>query len=246
MLCASFTPIFGLLSSALVFFTTLVFGNLLTIPVAKVERSLYIPAIGENLADASELALFNFDISAEFRQLTGQFPGPNLSLPISALLPSLRALHFYISHVFLPRSGDFNLITPVELWVLVHAVHGVPLSYADLFFGHAISFCDVNVTSPLPFGPLITTLLSRIRVNIQPFRSITPSVYLTADDVMDLLEIAVEGENGDGHVVVLSSSSDSDDGNGGDVPELAPFAAALQALYGSDSDGEEAQSQGEE
>ncbi|CAL1362934.1 unnamed protein product [Linum trigynum] len=84
------------------FFTSLVFGNLLTVPVAEIERFLHVPAIGENLADASELELFNFDISGEFRQLTGQFPGPNLTMPVSTLLPSLRALHFYISSVSAP------------------------------------------------------------------------------------------------------------------------------------------------
>ncbi|CAL1402753.1 unnamed protein product [Linum trigynum] len=157
-------------------------------------------------------------------------------MPVSALLPSLRALHFFISRVFLPRSGNLQLITPVELWILVHAAHGIPLGFADLFFGSAISFCDVNVTSPLLFGPLITTLLSRLHVNLNPFRVVTPSIFLTADGVMDLLEIAVAGENGDDdEILIISSDSDSDDSaprDDDDAPELEPFAAALQALYG--------------
>ncbi|CAL1362932.1 unnamed protein product [Linum trigynum] len=124
------------------------------------------------------------------------------------------------------------------------------------FFGYALSYCDVSVTSPLPFGPLITTLLLRIRINLHPFCTITPSIFLTADDVMDLLEIAVEGENGDdnntivtGSILLISSDSDSDDSaapsDDDDAPELASFAIALQTLYGSDSSNE-ALSQGEQ
>ncbi|CAL1392536.1 unnamed protein product [Linum trigynum] len=224
------------------FFTTLVFGNLLTIPVAEIERALDIPVNGENLEDESELGLFNFDLAEEFHQLTSQFPGPNLSMPVSTLLPSLRALHFFISRVFLPHSGNLMMITPVELWVLAHAAHGIPLNYAPLFFGSVISFCDVNISSPLPFGCLITSLLLRLRVNLHPFATITPSLYLSADNVMDLLEIAVEGENGANNILVISSDSDSDSSSStsDDAPKLEPFAAALRALYGSDSDNEAA------
>ncbi|CAL1383446.1 unnamed protein product [Linum trigynum] len=106
----------------------------------------------------------------------------------------------------------------------------------------ALSSPSVNISSPLPFGCLITSLLLRLRVNLHPFATITPSLYLNADDVMDLLEIAVEGENDANHILVISSDSDSDSSSSSsdDAPELESFAAALRALYGSDSDNEEA------
>ncbi|CAI0426967.1 unnamed protein product, partial [Linum tenue] len=65
------------------------FGHLVTIPVADLGQILELPSVGESLAHASELWLFNFNVSEEFVQLTGLHPGPDLSLPVNQVLSHL-------------------------------------------------------------------------------------------------------------------------------------------------------------
>ncbi|CAL1380360.1 unnamed protein product [Linum trigynum] len=226
-------------------FTSLVFGHLFTIPVHQVGLLLDIPQDGENLADESELGLFGFDVMEEFQVITGQRPGSDQLIPVRTLLPVLQVFHFFLTQVFLPRTGNLHLLTPLYVWIIAHAVHGTPLDYSPLFFGAILPFANISLEVSLPFGSLITQLLLRLDINLNLFRTSTPTVFFSADDVMDIMQIAVEGEN-DGvpafHIISSddsdSDSDSSDDSDVGSAAGLEPFVAALQDLYGSGSDNE--------
>ncbi|CAL1410282.1 unnamed protein product [Linum trigynum] len=221
-------------------FSSIVFGHLFTLHLDDLSDTLHIPRVGEALADASELELFAFHYADEFHQLTGVLPGDGLLMPVTSLLPSLRLLHYCITRVFVPRADSLDLVLPLDLWIISHAVHGVPLDYAHLVFGNLLRFSNASLDGPLAFGPLVTSLLLELHLPLSPFLTMTPSLYPPAYHVLDVLEIAVEGENNDNDIVWVSSGSSSS-GSSDDGPGLEPFVEALQALleYGSDdaSDG---------
>ncbi|CAL1382736.1 unnamed protein product [Linum trigynum] len=216
-------------------FSTIVFGHLFTLPLDDLSDTLHIPRVGEALDDASELELFAFQYAEEFHQLTGVLPAPNHIMPVSSLLPSLRMLHYCITRVFVPRAESLDLVPPVDLWIISHAVHGVPLDYAHLVFGSLMRSSDASFTGPFALGPLVTSLLLELRIHLSPFLTITPSLFPPAGAVLDALEIAIEGED---DVIWVSSSGDSSSDDSG----LEPFVESLQALleYGSDDDGDRA------
>ncbi|CAL1396510.1 unnamed protein product [Linum trigynum] len=189
-------------------FTTLIYGNLVTIPLEDLSRLLDIPQVGEVLAHESELVLFNFDIEQEFVKLTGHAPDALLTLPTTFLLPGIRTFHFFLTHRFLPRTVLLDRVTPLDLWIIQHAVNNVPLNFSHLLFGHLYMFQYFEYHGHLPFGPLITRLITRLEISLDPFRSTTPTIYITVDDVLDEIAIAVEGEE----------PSDSSD----DFPEEEP------------------------
>ncbi|CAL1395804.1 unnamed protein product [Linum trigynum] len=175
-------------------FSTLFQGHLITIPVVDLGRLLDIPAAGETIAHESELWRVNFNVAEEFVHLSGVHPGPALSLPVNVLLPCLRAFHFVLTRVFLPRFQSFDRVTPLDLWVMSLAVAHVPLNDAHLVFGSMLSFGDVHFPGPLPFGPLITRLFSRLAIDLSSFRTISPTQYVSIDQMLDDLEIAIGGE----------------------------------------------------
>ncbi|CAL1400754.1 unnamed protein product [Linum trigynum] len=215
-------------------FSSVVYGSLFTIPLDQLAASLNIPRVGEALADESELPLFNFDYAEEFHDLMGVHPAPGSLMPVSALMPALRMLHYCITRVFVPRAEQLDLVLPLDLWIIAHAVEGVPLDYSHLVFGTFYRFSDPLLTVPLPFGPLITNLLLGIHVDVSVFHSLSPSMFPSAHDVMDAIEIPNEGEDG-GVVWISSSDSSSSSSDSDDGPNLEPFVEALQALmeYGS-------------
>ncbi|CAL1409582.1 unnamed protein product [Linum trigynum] len=175
-------------------FSTVVYGHLVTIPVPELARLLGIPPVGEVLAHESELWQYNFNIAAEFVQLTGIHPGPATSLPVASVIPRLRALHFVITRILLPRTQSLDLILPLDLWIMAHAVNGVPLDFSYLLFGVFMTFADSSFPGPLPLGPLVTHLILRLGISISPFRTEQPSWFFLIDQVLDELEIANEGE----------------------------------------------------
>ncbi|CAL1353195.1 unnamed protein product [Linum trigynum] len=118
-----------------------------------------------------------------------------LTLPVAFLLPGLCTFHFLLTRRFLPRTIMLDRVTPLDLWVLTHAVHNVPLDYCHFLFGHLYPFQQFEYLGHLPFGPLITRRIIRLEISIDPFRVITPNIYLTADDILDEIAIVVEGED---------------------------------------------------
>ncbi|CAL1412093.1 unnamed protein product [Linum trigynum] len=216
-------------------FTTLIYGNLVTIPLENLRRLLNIPRFGEILANDSEFPLFNFDIVQEFVLLTGHEPDAYLTLPTAFLFPSLHTFHYLLTRRFLPRTVLLDRVTPLDLWVLQHAVQNVPLDYCHLLFGHLYPFQQFEYLGHLPLGPLITRLIIRLHISLDPFRIITPNVYLSADDILDEIALAVEGEDADAESDSTDSDSSDDDGpmeepdkedmvvaepEGDDVPEI--------------------------
>ncbi|CAL1361604.1 unnamed protein product [Linum trigynum] len=174
-------------------FSTVMFGHLVTIPVADLGNFLELPTEGESLAHASEFWQFNFNVVDEFVQLTGLHSGPDMSLPVNLVLPQMRVLHFAITRIFLPRSQALDRILPLDLWIMTHAVHGVPLDYSLLVFGTFLTYADSSYPGSLPLGGQITRLAIRLGISIAPFITEYPMFHLLTDQVLDLLEIAIEG-----------------------------------------------------
>ncbi|CAL1382779.1 unnamed protein product [Linum trigynum] len=57
-----------------------------------------------------------------------------------------------------------------------------------------MSFGDVHFPGPLPFGPLITRLFSRLEIDLSSFQTISPTQYVSIDQMLDDLEVAIGGE----------------------------------------------------
>ncbi|CAL1370997.1 unnamed protein product [Linum trigynum] len=122
------------------------------------------------------------------------------------------------------------------------------------------SFFHFNHLAPLPFAARITQLLLALPISLFSFCTAYPTLWLSADDVLDELEIVIGGEEHPVNMIWISDSdsdSDSDPGANAGGAELKsesdsdsfsepgddagngvlePFAAALQELYGSDTD----------
>ncbi|CAL1380621.1 unnamed protein product [Linum trigynum] len=45
----------------------------------------------------------------------------------------------------------------------------------------------------LPFGPLITRLISRLEISLDLYRITTPTIYLTADNMLDEIAFVIRG-----------------------------------------------------
>ncbi|CAL1370735.1 unnamed protein product [Linum trigynum] len=96
---------------------------------------------------------------------------------------------------------------------------------------------------------MITRLLLALPLNLSAYRTESPTLWLNADEVLNEIGIAVEGEDDDPFVHWISSDSElEDEAVAGEVsveqeaPEdqapIASFAAALQDLYGSSSESD--------
>ncbi|CAL1372179.1 unnamed protein product [Linum trigynum] len=241
-------------------FTTLVYGHLVTVPLEYLRHLLHIPRVGEVLANETELVHFNFNIEHEFVHLTGHTPDALLTLPSAFLLPSLRTFHFLLTRRFLPRTVLLDRVTPLDLWIITHATASVPLDYCHLLLGGLYPFQQFEYLGHLPFGPLITRLILRLGISLDPFRTTTPNVFLNADDILnEIADDIVEGEDdaeleeesaeedpeedpeegGDGHDLEVnwissdssgSDSSDSESSDSTDPPPLDEVFAALQDI----------------
>ncbi|CAL1355068.1 unnamed protein product [Linum trigynum] len=214
---------FGLQSRC---FSTVVYGHLVTIPVPELARILNIPPVGEVLAHESELWRYNFDISAEFLQLTGIHPGPATFLPVNSVMPRLRALYFVITRIFLPRTQSLDIILPLDLWIMAHAAAGIPLDFSYLLFEVFMTYGDSSFPGPLPFGPLITQLIIRLGISFTSFHTVQPSWVFLIDQVLDELEISNEGE--------MDAADTEEDEDEVDDPEEVPEDVAEAA--GNDDD----------
>ncbi|CAL1392614.1 unnamed protein product [Linum trigynum] len=166
-------------------FTTLVYGHLVTVPLEYLRHLLNIPRVGEILANETELVHFNFNIEHEFVHLTGHTPDVFLTLPSAFLLPSLRTFHFFLTRQFLPWTVLLDRVTPLDLWIIAHVVANVPLDYCHLLFGGLYPFQQFEYLGHLHFGPLIIRLILCLGISLDPFRTTTLNVYLTADDILD-------------------------------------------------------------
>ncbi|CAL1402474.1 unnamed protein product [Linum trigynum] len=96
-------------------------------------------------------------------------------------------------------------------------LYNVPLDYSHLLLPHLYMFQYFEFQGHLPFGPIITRLISRLGISLDPFCITTPTVYITADDVLDEIAIAVEGED------AKDSDSDSDSMNSDESNEEGDF-----------------------
>ncbi|CAL1402283.1 unnamed protein product [Linum trigynum] len=105
---------FGLQSRTL---SSLVHGHMITLPLHDISRLLHIPSFGEALAHPAELPLFNFDVVSEAVHLTGHEPDQDLSFSADLLYPSLKAFHYILTRVFLPRSIFLNRVLPLDIWL---------------------------------------------------------------------------------------------------------------------------------
>ncbi|CAL1376379.1 unnamed protein product [Linum trigynum] len=175
--------------------STLVHGHLITLPLHDISRLLRIPAFGEALAHPVELSLFNFDVVSEAVHLTGHEPDHDLTFSSGLLMPSLQTFHYLLTRVFLPRTVFLDRVIPLDLWIMSHVVADVPLDFSHLLFGALLPFIDHNFHAPLSFGAMITRLLLALPLNLSAYRTETPTLWLTAADVLEEIGIAIEGED---------------------------------------------------
>ncbi|CAL1388400.1 unnamed protein product [Linum trigynum] len=175
-------------------FHSLVFGYAFSIHIDDLSMLLNIPVHGATLADESEFPLFSFNIAEEFLAITGHPPEPNNTLPVTVLPPPLRLLHYYIVRVFLLRDHSVTTILPLDIWIISNAVHGTPLNYFHLFFGSLLRFTEPVLGEALPCGPLVSTLLVHLEINLSSFITFNPAFSPVAADILESLEIAIEGE----------------------------------------------------
>ncbi|CAN1133361.1 hypothetical protein LINPERHAP2_LOCUS7605 [Linum perenne] len=76
------------------------------------------------------------------------YPGParrllagvslGASPSIDCLDDTLKALHFLVTRVFLPRSLFFEHLLPMDIWILYNTVCGEKLSFPHLLFHHLV------------------------------------------------------------------------------------------------------------
>ncbi|CAL1369831.1 unnamed protein product [Linum trigynum] len=208
-------------------FHSMVFGHAFAIHIDDLSMLLNIPVHGVTLADESEFPLFAFNLVEKFLAIIGHPPGPNNTLPVTVLPPPLRLLHYYIVRVFLPRDHSVTTILPLDLWIISNAVHGTLLNYFHLFFESLLRFTEPVLGEALPFGPLVSTLLVHLEINLSSFITFDLVFSPVAADILEALEIAIEGEepldedNGDEDTIKeevdcntsVSSSESSDTNN---------------------------------
>ncbi|CAL1411867.1 unnamed protein product [Linum trigynum] len=174
-------------------------------------RFLHIPAFGEALAHPAELPLFNFDVATEAVHLTGHEPYHDLTFSSALLLPLLQTFHYLLSRVFLPRSIFLDRVIPLDLWILAHVVAAVPLDFSHLLFGALLPFIDHNFHDPLPFGAMITRLLLALPLDLSAYHTESPTQWLNADEVLNEIGNAIEGEDDGPFIHWISSDSELED-----------------------------------
>ncbi|CAL1411551.1 unnamed protein product [Linum trigynum] len=165
-------------------FSTLVYGHLLSIPMRALSIILGYPSSGLALSHTSEMWKFDFNLHVEGAKFSGQPVGSSFEVfPASRLCPKLRIFHYFLTRVLLPRGYSRDQVLPLDIWVISHATAGQKLDYCSLLFGAMVSPGEGS----LPFGGIVTTFLANININISGFRSESPTIHLSARNVLTCL-----------------------------------------------------------
>ncbi|CAN1829664.1 hypothetical protein LINPERHAP1_LOCUS32586 [Linum perenne] len=147
---------------------TQVFGHRITITPALIATVLSSHTYGLSIHTYPMLVNTGFDLLRALQAL--HIPLSTLSSPLSitCLPPRLRVLHFFITRHFIPRTFDQDLLYPLDIWVLYHAVvtqH--PLSLPHFFMQTLLDAAQPDYPGKLPLGSFITALLLKLKVDLE-------------------------------------------------------------------------------
>ncbi|CAL1395307.1 unnamed protein product [Linum trigynum] len=174
-------------------FTTLVYGHLLTIPVEALNGILGFPSQGLGLAHPYEFWKHEFKIEVEYNNFsTESTGGSDVPIPVSWLPPRLRIFHYFLTHVFLPRSFNQDCVLPMNLWIIASATARRKLDFASIMFGQFLPVGNGSYKGLLPFGSIITRLLINLGVDLSEFRSIFSTMYVSALYVLMVLDLPTD------------------------------------------------------
>ncbi|CAL1401461.1 unnamed protein product [Linum trigynum] len=151
------------------YFTTTVYNFSVTVTADILATLLHLPHGGYQAETAADFDNYGFHPIDTMSYLASDYGSHELSrFSVERLPDDLRALQFYVSHVFLPRAADqAATLDDSDLWILFNAKTSCPISYASLMFNHMMKYREEECSSKLPFGPQITHLLAILGVDLR-------------------------------------------------------------------------------
>ncbi|CAL1363298.1 unnamed protein product [Linum trigynum] len=177
--------------------TTLVNGYFISLTVEAIGVLLNLPIDGPlPLAHEDEFLFYDFDYEVEYSRITQRRVAANEVITSADLNPTLRTLHYFITHLFLPRTHDLNIVTKLDLWVLSNALTGKKLDYSQLLFGSILRSVDAHLDGRLPYGGFITLLLSNLGLSLNGHSSVETSVFVPALTVLNYIGVDPQPSKG--------------------------------------------------
>ncbi|CAL1396843.1 unnamed protein product [Linum trigynum] len=151
------------------FFTTTVYNFSVTITADVLATLLHLPHDGYIAGTTEDFDSYGFhpiDTMSYLARDYGKHPFSMFS--VERIPDELKALHFYITRLFLPRdAATASTLDESDLWIMFNAKTSCPISYAALMFNHMIKYREEECSGKLPFGPQITSLLSILGVDLR-------------------------------------------------------------------------------
>ncbi|CAL1389797.1 unnamed protein product [Linum trigynum] len=92
--------------------TTLVNGYYISLTAEAIGTILNLPTGGPlPLVHEDEFLFYDFDHVIEYSRITQRTVGAHEVITLADLTPSLRTLHYFITHLFLPRNHGHHIVT---------------------------------------------------------------------------------------------------------------------------------------
>ncbi|CAL1379105.1 unnamed protein product [Linum trigynum] len=177
--------------------TTLVNGYFISLTSEASGVLLNLPTGGPlPLAHEDEFLFYDFDNVIEYSRITQRRVGANEVITSVDLNPSLRTLHYFITHFFLPRTTGLHIVTKIDLWILSNALTDRQIDYSQLLFGSIVRSADTHIGGPLPYGGFITLLIFNLGICLDGYSSVETSVYVSALSVLNFIGVDPESSKG--------------------------------------------------
>ncbi|CAN1216691.1 hypothetical protein LINPERPRIM_LOCUS731 [Linum perenne] len=148
-------------------FSTYVDGHIIYVTPALLASVLDLPHLGASVFQEDDFHLLNFKPSSALSTWTGETYSSYAVTTSSKLPEHLRLLHYFITHVFLPRSLGQYLVTPLDTWLLHCVVSNIPVDYSTLMFSIMTKFGNHLYEGELPFGSMISSFLERLGITLR-------------------------------------------------------------------------------
>ncbi|CAL1382339.1 unnamed protein product [Linum trigynum] len=151
------------------YFTTTVYNFSVTITADVLATVLHLPQDGYLAGTTEDFDSYGFHPIDTMSYLARDYGKHQFSMfSVERLPDELKALHFYITRMFLPRdAATATTLEESDLWTLFNAKTSCPISYATLMFNHMIKYREEECSGKLPFGPQITSLLEILGVDLR-------------------------------------------------------------------------------
>ncbi|CAL1412026.1 unnamed protein product [Linum trigynum] len=118
------------------YFTSIVYNFSVKVTVDMLANLLHLPHDGYTAGTTEEFDSYGFYPIETMSYLARDYGKYQSSMFFVERLPDdLKALQFYITHMFLPRDAETaTILEESDLWILFNARTGCPISYASLMF----------------------------------------------------------------------------------------------------------------